>query len=130
MNWKTLLKQVEAEYRNAPNSEQSVSKEQYLTMLGAFEQLVLNAGPISEALDTDLRRNLPGGGQSFPHVHSLSERIRDAMKYANYGHLPPRAGQELAANLCAILDLVPADMASGVLLPLQATFDKILSGKL
>ena len=63
-------------YRNAPNPNQPISKDNYLAMLNIFGQLVPLAA-IPDAYDTDFRRNLPGSGLSGFQVVSLLQRIED-----------------------------------------------------
>ena len=127
MNWKQLLTAVRNSYRNASNPNQPISKANYLAMLEAFRLLVSSTN-ISGAYDTDFRRNLPGGGLSGLQVPSLPQRITDAEMFASNNLLYPAAGEGIAENIRAIIDLTAQDTAQEVLGPLQDTFQKILDG--
>lgn len=129
MNWQQLLTAVRNAYRNAPNPDQAISQANYMAMLHAFQSLVPLA-TISEAYDTDFRRNLPGGGLSGFQILSLVQRISDAEKFANNNPLYPAAGEGIAENMRAILGLIAPGAADGVLAPLQSTFQPILDGNL
>ena len=96
-------------------------------MLGAFHLLVPLA-TISGAYDTDFRRNLPGGGLSRLQVPLLPQRIADAETFANSNPLYPAAGEGIAENIRAILELIAPGTVQGVMAPLQRTFQYILSG--
>lgn len=128
MTWETLLAQVRDMYRVA--DDRTISREQYLAMLTAFDGLVSLIGEIQTAYDTDFRRNLPGGGRSFPQVPSLSESIAHARAHALENDLFVKAGEGIAENLRAVLRFVePAD-AARVLAPLNPVFANILAGNL
>ena len=116
-------------YRNAPNPNQPISKDNYLAMLNIFGQLVPLAA-IPDAYDTDFRRNLPGSGLSGFQVVSLLQRIEDAKTFANNNPLYTTAGEGIAENIRAILDLIPSGAAKNILNPLQSTVQNILGGNL
>lgn len=129
MNWQEQLTAVKDAYGNASNPNQPISKANYLAMLNAFRLLVLSA-TISDIYDTDFRRNLPGGGISGLQVVPLPQRIKDAETFANIKPLYPAAGEGIAENIRAILDLTAPYAAQCVLAPLQDTFEKIIAGSL
>lgn len=129
MNWQELLTAVRDAYRNAPNSNLPISQSNYIAMLSAFGALVPLA-KISDTYDTDFRRNLPGGGLSGLKVASLPQRIADAASCANTRPLYPSAGEGIAENIRAILELLAPGAEQGVLAPLQGTFQNILAGNL
>lgn len=129
MNWNKFLTDVRNAYRNAPNPNQPIVLANYLNMLQAFRQLVPLAN-ISEAYDTDFRRNLPGGNLSGFEIPSMLQRITDAEKFANNNPVYPAAGEGVAENIRAILDLIPQGSAQGVLAPFWGTFNNILNGNL
>lgn len=129
MNLELLLTEVRNAYRNSPNPSQPISQANYLAMLYAFRTLVPLA-TISWAYDTDFRRNLPGGGLSGLQDLPLPQRITDAEMFANNNPLYSAAGEGIAENIRAILELVSPGAAQGVLAPLQGTFKNIIGGNL
>lgn len=129
MNWQQQLTAVRDAYRKAPNQNVPISQSNYLVMLSAFGALVPLA-KISSAYDTDFRRNLPGDGLSGLKVVSLTERIADAKTSATTSPLYPSAGEGIAENIRAILELLPPGVAQRILAPLQGTFQNILAGNL
>lgn len=129
MNWQQQLTAVRNIYRNASNPNQPISKANYLAMLNAFRVLVQSA-EVSGAYDTDFRRNLPGGGLSELQVPPLPQRITDAETFAKNNPLYPVAGEGIAENIRAILELTAPGVAQRVLTPLNGTFKNILAGNL
>jgi len=129
MNWQQIITDVRDAYRSASNSNQPISQVNYLEMLNAFRMLVPLAS-ISEAYDTDFRRNLPGGGLRGFEVPPLLQRIDDAETFAKMNDLYSPAGEGVAENIRAIIQLVPPNTASKVLAPLIGTLQKILNGSL
>lgn len=117
-------------YRNAPNPNQTISRTNYLAMLSAFRTLVPLAD-ISDSLDTELRRNLPGGGLSGLQVVPLHQRIDDAATYASSKPLYPGAGAAIAENILVILELLkPSELHDQVAESLRGNINAILAGQL
>lgn len=117
-------------YRNAPNPNQTISQTNYLAMLSAFGTLVPLVD-ISDSLDTELRRNLPGGGLSGLQVVPLHQRIGDAATYANSKPLYPGAGAAIAENILVILELLkPSELHDQVAESLRGNIKAILAGQL
>ena len=129
MNFQQLLTAVRNAYRNAPNPSQPISHTNYLAMLYAFSALVSRVS-VSSAYDYDFRRNLPGGGLSGFKVVPLTQCITDAETFAKNNPVFPLAGEGIAENIRAILDLLTPDVAQGVLAPYFGSFQNILEGNL
>lgn len=129
MNWNQTLTDVRDAYRNAKDPNAAITQANYLAMLGAFSTLVPLA-TISDAYDTDFRRNLPGGGLSGFDVVPLAKRISDAQVFAIANPVYPVTGEGIAENLLALLHLLPAGSENATLTRLQGTFQSILAGNL
>ncbi len=129
MNWQQQITEVRNAYRNSKSPEQPISKANYIVMLRAFKFLALST-TISDAYGTDFRRNLPGGGLSGFQMTTLPQCIANAETFASNNNLYPAAGEGIAENIRAILELTAPNVAQGVLVPLQGTFQSICAGNL
>ena len=128
MNWEQLLDSVVLAYEKGES--QPISAQKYLALLAALASL-LPLIKMSDALDTDIRRSLPGGGsgnlESVPSMHS---RILDASTFAMQNSIYGRAGVELARCLKAVVKLVSQNTANMALFPYQSTLESISQGNL
>ncbi|WP_312524965.1 hypothetical protein [Comamonas sp.] len=130
MNWMHELVAVMDAYRNAPNPNQPVSRDDYLKMLAAFRRL-LPLAEISDSQDTAIRRNLPGGGLSGFQLVSLLQRISDAETYVSKKPVFPMTAESIAMNIYIALESMDvSDTSEEIMNSLRGTFQKILDGNL
>ncbi len=130
MDWEKELKAVKAAYDNAPDQSHPISAHKYTALLGAFGSLV-SLADISDSLDTDFRRNLPGGGmRGLELVPTMQDRIADAGIFAISNKLYPLAGSALSDSLIALVRLVSPNNAQMALAPIHATLQDLVKGNL
>ena len=128
MNWEELLDSVALAY--GKGGSQQISASKYLALLAALGSL-LPLTKISDALDTDIRRSLPGGGLSnLGSVPSMHSRIADASTFVMQNSIYGGAGEELARCLKAVVQLVSKNAADMALFPFQTTLESISQGNL
>jgi hypothetical protein len=130
VDWEQELKNVKAAYDNAPDQSQPIAPHKYVTLLTAFGSLVPLAD-ISDSLDTDLRRNLPGGGmRGLGSVPAMHDRIADAGAFAMTNKIYSLAGSALADNLIAVVRLVSPNKAQMALGPIHGVLQDLANGNL
>jgi len=132
MDWEKAMKQIREAYKNASDENKPISKDNYLNLLSAFEKLASSSCHISDMIDLDFRRNLPGASLSGLEPVSLDQRIKNAHTFATNHPVYPLAGQCLVENILALLRLNPnnATNANIALDAVQPTIQNILDGNL
>lgn len=93
----------------ADDVREPIRKTDYLKLLELFESLLGSATAVAPALDTELRRNLPGTGMDGIEASvDLRGRIGQARRFLDTHPATAAMGAGVLQNIDACLGLVPA----------------------
>jgi len=90
---------------NKDAGKEPIRQSDYSAYLGAFEHIVqvLN---ISDAYDSDFRRNLPAGGwRGLREAPTLIDRIADVREFLRSNAVYSPTGAAILDNLCACVHI-------------------------